>query len=152
MSRSILWRRTLVATLEGFPKAYGKAFTEHFCWRLGVVTEGFEQDRDLVVAAEKGLAAKTVQIDQFFHDWGRVENLAEPEDNSPAFPEFRNLIAKRARSRRPVSDYWHNPIPCSMHIEEVESIWAAIAEDDDWNRLSVKIRDIRDMGAALRNG
>jgi serine/tyrosine/threonine adenylyltransferase len=35
-----------------------------------------------------------------------------------------------------------------MHIEEVESIWSAIAEDDDWQPLHAKIDDVRRMGAA----
>ena len=142
----------LVATLEGFPKAYGTAFTEHFCWRLGVQSEGFESDRDLVVAAEKGLAEKTMKIDQFFFDWGKVENLAEPVEASPAFAEFRTLIAGRQRSREPASKYWQQPGPCSMHIEEVEAIWEAIATDDNWGLLSKKINDIREMGTALRKG
>ena len=142
----------LVATLETFPKAYGTAFTEHFCWRLGVKSEGFESDRDLVVAAEKGLAKKTIQIDQFFFDWGKSEHLAPPEDKSREFAEFRTLIADRARIRQPSSEYWQKPEPCSMHIEEVESIWDVIADDDNWAPLSEKVNDIRAMGAALRNG
>lgn len=142
----------LVATLETFPKAYGTAFTEHFCWRLGVESEGFEKDRDLVVAAEKGLAQITVEIDRFFYDWGRTENLAEPDDTSSEFAEFRPLIANRTRTRQPVSEYWQKSSPCSMHIEEVESIWASIADDDDWGPLSTKVGEIRDMGAALRTG
>lgn len=142
----------LVATLEGFPKAYGTAFTEHFCWRLGIESEGFEKDRDLVVAAEKGLAEKTIQVDQFFFDWGSTRDLARAEEMSPEFSEFRSLLADRTRSRQPVSAYWQKPGPCSMHIEEVESIWTAIADDDDWVPLTEKINDIREMGAALRNG
>jgi len=142
----------LVATLEGFPKAYGTAFTEHFCWRLGIESGGFEKDRDLVVAAEKGLAQKTVEIDRFFFDWGKVADLASPEDMSPEFSDFRSLIADRSRSRIPVSKHWQQPAPCSMHIEEVESIWAAISENDDWTPLSKKIKNIRNMGIALRKG
>jgi len=142
----------LVTTLEAFPKAYGTAFTEHFCWRLGVESEGFEKDRDLVVAAEKGLAAKTIQIDQFFFDWGKTENLRKPVDDRSEFSEFQNLIADRSRIRTAASAYWQRPSPCSMHIEEVESIWDAIADGDDWTPLSEKINDIRDMGDALRHG
>lgn len=142
----------LVAVLETFPKAYGVAFTEHFCWRLGIKSEGFEKDRELIVAAERGLAQRTVEIDRFFFDWGRTEYLASPDDDSPEFSDFRRLMADRTRNHAPVSDYWQKPEPCSMHIEEVESIWTAIADGDDWTLLSEKINDIRDMGVALRNG
>lgn len=142
----------LVATLEGFPKAYGKAFTEHFCWRLGVRSEGFEADRDLVVAAEKGLAEKTIEIDQFFFDWGGAANLAKPDKNASEFSDFQSLMADRERSREPVTEYWRKASPCSMHIEEVEAIWTDIAQQDDWSALSGKINDIRHMGQALRKG
>ena len=37
-----------------------------------------------------------------------------------------------------------------MLIEEVESIWAAIAERDDWGPLEAKVAAIRAMGVALR--
>jgi serine/tyrosine/threonine adenylyltransferase len=39
---------------------------------------------------------------------------------------------------------------CTMLIEEVETIWSAIADHDDWQPLSTKINSIREMGAALR--
>ena len=104
------------------------------------------------MAAEKGLAQKTVEIDRFFFDWGKVADLASPEDMSPEFSDFRSLIADRSRSRIPVSKHWQQPAPCSMHIEEVESIWAAISENDDWTPLSKKIKNIRNMGIALRKG
>ena len=36
-----------------------------------------------------------------------------------------------------------------MLIEEVEAIWAAIAERDDWQPLTAKIAAAREMGQAL---
>jgi uncharacterized protein YdiU (UPF0061 family) len=45
--------------------------------------------------------------------------------------------------------YWHQDAPCSMLIEEVEAIWAAIDREDDWSKFEAKIRAIREMGAAL---
>jgi len=36
-----------------------------------------------------------------------------------------------------------------MTIDEVEAIWAPIAEADDWSLLNRKIADIRAMRAAL---
>jgi hypothetical protein len=36
-----------------------------------------------------------------------------------------------------------------MLIEEVEEIWSAIAERDDWRPLEAKIEAVRDMGRAL---
>ena len=36
-----------------------------------------------------------------------------------------------------------------MHIEEVEAIWSAIDERDDWAPLHAKIAAVRRMGEAL---
>ena len=45
--------------------------------------------------------------------------------------------------------YWSEPAPQSMLIDEVESIWSAIAERDDWQPLHDKIAAVRRLGAAL---
>lgn len=37
-----------------------------------------------------------------------------------------------------------------MLIDEVEAIWARIAENDDWSALDVKVAQIREMADALR--
>jgi hypothetical protein len=36
-----------------------------------------------------------------------------------------------------------------MLIDEVEAIWASIADSDDWSRLHDKVAAIRRMGEAL---
>ena len=68
--------------------------------------------------------------------------------------EFETL-ARSLAGRRPkpgVLDhpYWSDPEPCSMHIDEVEAIWARIAEDDDWRPFEAKVAAIRRMGEAMR--
>jgi hypothetical protein len=36
-----------------------------------------------------------------------------------------------------------------MLIDEVEALWSAIAERDDWEPLALKIAAVRTMGEAL---
>jgi hypothetical protein len=36
-----------------------------------------------------------------------------------------------------------------MHIDEVEAIWSAIAERDDWQPFNKKVKAIRTMGGAV---
>jgi hypothetical protein len=36
-----------------------------------------------------------------------------------------------------------------MHIEEVEAIWSAVAERDDWQPFNNKVKAIRRMGEAM---
>jgi len=45
--------------------------------------------------------------------------------------------------------YWSQTGPQAMLIDEVEAIWAAIAERDDWRPLHAKVAAVRRMGAAL---
>jgi hypothetical protein len=44
--------------------------------------------------------------------------------------------------------YWADAAPQSLLIEEVEAIWAAIDEGDDWAPLHTKIALLRRMGEA----
>jgi len=46
--------------------------------------------------------------------------------------------------------YWSDTVPCSLHIEEVEAIWAAIAVRYDWKPFEDKVNAIRRMGDAMR--
>ncbi len=48
--------------------------------------------------------------------------------------------------------YFSDPEPCSMLIDEVEAIWAAVDRDDDWGPLHAKVAQIRRMGEALSTG
>jgi hypothetical protein len=38
--------------------------------------------------------------------------------------------------------------PCTLLIDEIEALWAAIAERDDWTPLTAKLADIQLMAAA----
>lgn len=44
--------------------------------------------------------------------------------------------------------YFQGPNPCTMLIEELENIWAAIAERDDWSVLEAKLSAIDEMRTA----
>jgi hypothetical protein len=45
--------------------------------------------------------------------------------------------------------YWSGEEPQAMLIDEVEAIWSAIAERDDWQPLQSKVAALRAMGDAL---
>ncbi|MEP3227344.1 MAG: protein adenylyltransferase SelO family protein [Parasphingorhabdus sp.] len=140
----------LVSTLETFPRAYGEALTQHFCWRLGLQSEGFERDKPLVMAAEKALAEKDVTIDQFFFDWGQNKIPQDGHYSTEVYDEFRREYESYEPFRSAEDIYWQSHQPCSMYIEEVEAIWGAIDQDDNWQPLSEKVAAIRKMGSALR--
>ena len=120
---------------------------ERLLARLGVARRG-EEDRELISALLDALRSRKVGIDRLFFDWrgGRV-----PSDPAYAGEPFDGLAAALAGRQASLShDYWTDPAPCSMLIDEVETIWAAIAERDDWSMFEAKIVAIRRFGDAMK--
>ena len=113
--------------------------------RLGVAQRA--NDRELAAALIKALATREATIDRVFFDWrGGRDPGAElyPSD------AFRALAKALEGRERPLSHpYWSGPGPCSMHIDEVEAIWSAIGESDDWRPFNDKVTAVRLMGNAM---
>ncbi len=112
----------LAAAIEPFGERYVEALCERFLWRLGAESQGRDADIARVQQIERELTDSGVSLDRYFFD-------------------------RRERRGHP---YWSGE-PCSLLIDEVEALWAPIAENDDWAPLYAKIAAIRDMGEALRS-
>jgi uncharacterized protein YdiU (UPF0061 family) len=128
----------LIAAMERFGPLYMEAIGRRWCWRLGVASRGPEADAAVVATSEKALSETGVAPDRFFftHRAGR----AAEGDLADALAGYEPLASEHP--------YWEGTGPQSMLIDEVEAIWAAIAEADDWQPLSDKVAALRDMGAA----
>ena len=149
--RAIAEPETLTPALEAFPAAFQTALTRAMLERMGVAPKG--DDGPLLRAIETALAARTVEIDRFFFDWRggrrRGPSPADAAYDAEAFADFRLLIASYAASVSLDHRYWSGQPPCSMHIDEVEAIWARIDTADDWSAFDAKIAAVRAMGAAM---
>ena len=44
--------------------------------------------------------------------------------------------------------YFARAAPCTMLIDEVEAVWAPIAENDDWSAFRAKLDAIAEMAEA----
>ncbi|QDZ07785.1 YdiU family protein [Sphingomonas panacisoli] len=143
--RPICDAEPLIAVLDTFGDHYQRAVSDAILWRLGLVPRDPETDRHLVQTIEPALRGTAAPIDRFFFDaFGR----ALPESYGDEWADARAaLLAYTPRADR-AHPYWAGE-PCSMLIDEVEAIWAAIAERDDWAPLHAKVAAIREMGAAL---
>jgi len=129
----------LVAAIERFSDLYHDALARRFVWRLGVQSGGREADMALIAAAEQVMRERDIGPDAFFftHRGGRNASGA---------------LAEALEANAPVVDahsYWKDEAPQSMLIDEVEAIWSAIADRDDWQPLRDKIAAVRAMGKAL---
>lgn len=139
----------LVAILRRFPALYEERLIARFLWRMGHAAPDDTAARAFVEAAVIALRESDVLIDRFFLD-ARRGALSGPAYAGARWDAVRGALA--ALTPRPGHldhPYWAGETPCSMHIDEVEAIWAAIAERDDWAPLHAKVAAVRAMGEAL---
>ena len=154
-------REPLIEALQHFSPGVDVELRKAYTRRLGVISH-LEGDDDMLRAMNRFLAESRVGYDQFFFDWQGGEISAGRADKSPeagkysgrAFGEFRALLApyKAAAPEMLELDYFKTAQPCSLLIDEIESIWAAIAERDDWSLLTAKLAQIEDMRRVLQIG
>jgi uncharacterized protein YdiU (UPF0061 family) len=139
----------LIAALERFPDLYQQSVIRRFLWRLGVVSKGEDEDKRLVEAAERAMVRDQIPIAAFFHGYrgGRTGIFATNRADQGA---FEDILRGYAPAHAP-DDYWlSNPV-CAMLIDEVEMIWHAIAQKDDWQPLYQKLAHIQGLGQALKH-
>lgn len=126
--------------------------------RLGLLSRGGAADGELLSALFAFMAAERPAYEQVFFDWRgglASENraLSGPQASAyggETFQAFRALlsaydIAPNANLSHP---YFARTRPRTMLIEEVEAIWAPIAEADDWAAFAAVIEEIGEMGRA----
>lgn len=135
----------LSGMLAGWSDRFEEALVAAMLRRLGV-TQG-AKDRDLAAALIKALATREATIDRVFFDWRGGRDPGAELYPSDAFRALAKEL--EGRERAPAHPYWSGPGPCSMHIDEVEAIWSAIGESDDWRPFDDKVTAVRLMGDAM---
>jgi uncharacterized protein YdiU (UPF0061 family) len=145
----------LIDALNGFGPAYRDALATAMLARLGVKSRGEGADIDLANAAFRALAegGDAVRWEPFFFDWfgggegralGGVRAGAYAGEEARAFRKL--LIAYEGDA--PAHAYFAGPEPEELLYDEIEAIWAAIADHDDWGPFETKIAKIREAGEA----
>lgn len=141
----------LVEALNGFSPAYRQALGEAMLRRLGLKGRSQEDDVGLVNAAFRAIAdgGEALRWEPFFFDWfggpaseGRA--LSGPRADlyrDEAFDDFRRRLAafEPDRPERLAHPYFAGTEPQEMLHDEVEAIWAPIAEADDWSLFEAKL-------------
>ena len=137
--RPLVEAEPLIAALERFGPLFQNAMARRFCWRLGIASRGLEADAVVINAAEVVMREGKLGPDEFFyrHRGGRGAQGALREAMSGHEPLDTS------------HEYWSEGQPESMLIDEVETLWSAIDERDDWTPLYDKVTRIRRMAQAL---
>lgn len=126
--------------------------------RLGLKPRGVEQDGALVTTLFGFLSTSRAPYEQFFFDWrggalSATRAAASPSAEHYASEAFRP-VADLLEAYDPSEDvnlghsYFARSTPRTMLIEEVEAIWALIAENDDWSLFHSTLQDIVQMREA----
>jgi serine/tyrosine/threonine adenylyltransferase len=131
--------------LRAWSDRFEEAMTAAMLRRLGIARGG--NDREITGALIRALATRAQPIDRVFFDW---RGGHDPGVQAYPHEQFRELAKRLTDREHPrTHGYWSTPEPCSMHIDEVEAIWTAIAESDDWQPFDNKVKAIRRMGEAM---
>jgi uncharacterized protein YdiU (UPF0061 family) len=153
--RTIAEAAPLGSALVAFEQRYETELAKATVRRLGLAPAGDDIDAALTRAAWAFLESTGIGFERFFFDlFGGTARLsmalerssAKEHYDGPRWDELRALIelyrpAAAARS-------FDREGPCTMLIDEVESIWDAIAYRDDWSLFETKLADIRDARAS----
>ena len=132
--------------LAGWSKSFETALARAMIRRLGIAP--VQDEREIAAALISALATRAQPIDRIFFDWRGGRDPGPEAYPQKEFRELARLLPDPARAQS--HPYWSDPAPCSMYIDEVEKIWSAIADHDDWRSFDEKVTAVRRMGEAMK--
>ncbi len=153
----------LAEALQTYEPAYQAALAQHNLALFGLKGSGTLRDDLLFLQSLYTWMSETgVAWPQVFFDWfgGKLSEaraarspLAAHYDDEAFAPVKAGLYAREAdRPERLEHPYFQREKPVSLLIEEVEAIWAPIAENDDWSAFERTLADIEEARQALDLG
>lgn len=136
--------------LEAFEGHFVTAVQEAMLRRLGLRSAGPEVDNAMVEAVFGFLDATKMPFDRFFFDAYGGAPRGDEYAGKAFLPLGRHLEAFEPVQAAPRGHvYFTRSEPVTMVIDEVERVWAAIDERDDWGPFEAKVAEVRVMGEAL---
>jgi uncharacterized protein YdiU (UPF0061 family) len=150
-------KERLEAALAGFGPALQEGFAEALFARLGLAPAPRAETDRLVSAVWTFLGTSRAPFERFFFDWRGGLASADRAAASPsaahyasdAFAPVRAALEGIAPAEKARLDHpYFAAEPCTMLIEDVEALWAPIAEGDDWSAFEAKLAAIDRMAEA----
>ncbi len=151
----------LEPALNLFWPEFRDALADAILSRLGLLSQGEEKDAAFVTALFTFLSESGAPYEQFFFDWrGGVASFdraaRSPSSELYASESFRPIADAlegfapdpRANLEHP---YFARAKPRNMLIDDVEALWAPIAEQDDWSAFEGTLAEIALMREAYGN-
>lgn len=150
----------LAPSLAPYETAYRDSFAAHTHALLGLAPMGdTAQDIGFLQAFYGWMTESGAGWPQTFFDWfagaaSEPRAAASPQAAlyvQPSFEPVRAGLMARTplRPERLTSPYFQRAAPVSLVIEEVEALWAPIAECDDWSAFDAKTAHLEEARLAL---
>ena len=140
--------------VTGFQHRMQDAMITALCRRLGIDTDWTDAPM-MAEALFKAMRESACGFELVFFDWFGGEAAHAQKGKRKALYESLTwqhasdllVNAPMAKGVDPDHAYFQDDDPQTMLIDEVEAIWAPIAERDDWSVLSAKINQIHRMAS-----
>lgn len=155
-------REGLIKALETFPELYKHAIRDSFHTRLGLEMKGDDSDGTLVSELLNASQHTQAPFEALFFDWFGGEASVDRALNSERAELYRHEaftpVIEALRDRAPVRPerldhaYFKREAPVHLVIDQVEAIWAPIAEADDWSLFEQTLADVAEARRAYDLG
>lgn len=149
----------LTNALMAYEPAYQEALRDACFFQLGLQPGALDADLDMLQSMFSWMTDTQIPWAQFFFDWfcgaeSRARAASSPVSDHYQRDDFQTLSeALQARTpaapHRLTHEYFQRSQPETLLIDEIEALWADIAEKDDWTAFEDKIAGIRQKKSAL---
>ena len=136
----------LTEALSGYGDAYMRAVADAFFARLGLARGDDAADVTLVQDLLRWMAGAGVPFERTLFDLRKGARWDGAHADA-GFAALADRLAARGLSAD-AHPYFAREAPEGLLNDEVQAIWARIAEDDDWSAFDAKVAGLRAKGGA----
>jgi serine/tyrosine/threonine adenylyltransferase len=155
-------QHTLEPALEQFDDQFWAAMRAAIVARLGLASGGEAKDDALIKALFGFLHATKAPFEQVMFDLHGFEARHAKASSGPAaahyahasFAPLKAALAAHgpARAAQAAHPYFQRKTPVTLLYPDIEHLWAAIAERDDWSLFEAKLDEIDEVRLAYGFG
>jgi uncharacterized protein YdiU (UPF0061 family) len=155
-------KEALERAINVFWHAFEAELARALLLRFGLASAGEAADKAILPVFFTFMTESQAPYEQVFFDWYGGSLSGARAERSPARehyakPSFLPVLQAMDKFEPQPGLDLHHPYfarerPRTMLIDEVEALWAPIAERDDWSLFETAVAEIREMGDAYGRG
>ncbi|MEM8634082.1 MAG: YdiU family protein [Pseudomonadota bacterium] len=148
----------LAQALGHYEPVYQQSFRDHTFKLLGIAPTVLEHDVDFLASFYGWITKSGAPWHQVFFDWfcgGESAARARRSPNAEYYSasDFGSVQGRLSnfepdRPERLQLEYFQRETPCTLLYDEIEALWAKIADTDDWSAFEAKLQEMEEMRLA----